>query len=309
MIRYLRLILAIPLFLVAMACSTNPTVANGGDPELEATSACSTAATIRQHSEGEGSPIPGESVSSCFPSIVKAGLIVGAEGGKGVMFGPGRQGPWVLQGARRFIRAASGRTNAFREAMFFMTDSAITALTSGTGLSVGMGPSVVVVDAGVARSMTTTTLKSDVYAFIFGQQGLMAGLGFKGRGLLSLISEVREISLAQSEPLFLLRDSPRCARRAHDRETCLAERGDRSRVVQTLTASKQVHHRTLRASSHATNAASLNWFGAMGADIRGRGAAAHHLSGQRAERAEAKHRHRWNASCGRSKRQGLIRSR
>jgi lipid-binding SYLF domain-containing protein len=62
-----------------------------------------------------------------------------------------------------------------------MTDSAITTLTSGTGLSVGVGPSVVVVDAGMAKSMITTTLKSDVYSFIFGQAGLMAGLGMQGQ--------------------------------------------------------------------------------------------------------------------------------
>jgi lipid-binding SYLF domain-containing protein len=65
--------------------------------------------------------------------------------------------------------------------MFLITDSAITSLTSGAGLSVGMGPSVVVVDAGMARSMTTTTLQSDVYAFIFGQEGLMAGMGLQGQ--------------------------------------------------------------------------------------------------------------------------------
>jgi lipid-binding SYLF domain-containing protein len=62
-----------------------------------------------------------------------------------------------------------------------MTDAAISSVSSGTGLSVGMGPSVVVVDAGVARSMTTETLKSDVYAMIFGQEGLMAGLGVQGQ--------------------------------------------------------------------------------------------------------------------------------
>jgi lipid-binding SYLF domain-containing protein len=48
-------------------------------------------------------------------------------------------------------------------------------------MSVGAGPSVVLVDAGMARSMTTTTMKSDVYAFIFGQEGLMAGLGVQGQ--------------------------------------------------------------------------------------------------------------------------------
>jgi lipid-binding SYLF domain-containing protein len=29
--------------------------------------------------------------------------------------------------------------------------------------------------------LTTATLKSDVYAFLFGQQGLMAGIGLQGQ--------------------------------------------------------------------------------------------------------------------------------
>jgi len=36
------------------------------------------------------------------------------------------------------------------------------------------------VDEGVAKTLTTTTLKSDVYAFTFDQQGLMAGIGLQG---------------------------------------------------------------------------------------------------------------------------------
>jgi lipid-binding SYLF domain-containing protein len=45
---------------------------------------------------------------------------------------------------------------------------------------VGVGPSVVVMDEGMARGASTTTLTSDVYAFIFSQKGLMAGLGIQG---------------------------------------------------------------------------------------------------------------------------------
>jgi lipid-binding SYLF domain-containing protein len=44
----------------------------------------------------------------------------------------------------------------------------------------GVGPSIVVVDQGKAKSLTTTTLRDDVYAFIFDQKGLMAGLGLQG---------------------------------------------------------------------------------------------------------------------------------
>jgi lipid-binding SYLF domain-containing protein len=36
------------------------------------------------------------------------------------------------------------------------------------------------VDEGMAKTTTTTTLKSDIYAFVFGQKGLMAGLGIQG---------------------------------------------------------------------------------------------------------------------------------
>jgi lipid-binding SYLF domain-containing protein len=49
-----------------------------------------------------------------------------------------------------------------------------------TGWSVGSGPSVVVVNRGAAANVTSTTLTHDVYAFPFGEHGLMAGLGLEG---------------------------------------------------------------------------------------------------------------------------------
>jgi len=179
MIRYLRLVLAIPLFLFAVACSTNPTVANGGDPELDAQARQALQQLFDSTPKAKDLQFQAKAVV-VFPSIVKAGLIVGAQGGKGVMFGPdGKILGYYRARALSYGMQAGAQT--FSEAMFFMTDSAMTALTSGAGLSVGMGPSVVVVDAGMAKSMTTTTLKSDVYAFIFGQSGLMAGLGVQGQ--------------------------------------------------------------------------------------------------------------------------------
>jgi lipid-binding SYLF domain-containing protein len=40
---------------------------------------------------------------------------------------------------------------------------------------------VVVVDAGVAKNLSTSSLKDDAYAFIFSQQGLMVGVSIEGR--------------------------------------------------------------------------------------------------------------------------------
>ena len=35
-------------------------------------------------------------------------------------------------------------------------------------------------DEGMAKTSTTTTMKEDIYAFVFGQKGLMAGIGIQG---------------------------------------------------------------------------------------------------------------------------------
>jgi lipid-binding SYLF domain-containing protein len=44
------------------------------------------------------------------------------------------------------------------------------------------------VDEGIARTLTSTTLKADVYAFIFDQKGLMARVGLQG----SKITKIRK---------------------------------------------------------------------------------------------------------------------
>jgi lipid-binding SYLF domain-containing protein len=64
--------------------------------------------------------------------------------------------------------------------------SARRALNSTDGFQVGVGPSVVVLDEGTARSITSATLTSGVYAFVFGQQGLMAGAGLQGTKITQL---------------------------------------------------------------------------------------------------------------------------
>ncbi|MFM0073875.1 lipid-binding SYLF domain-containing protein [Paraburkholderia sediminicola] len=180
MFKYLRLILAVPLLLIAASCSTQQTAsAPGTDPELEAKARAALQTLVDDAPRTQQLQQMAKAVL-VFPDILKAGFIVGAQGGKGVMFGPdGKVLGYYTARAVSYGLQAGGQT--FSEAMFLMTDSAVSYLNSSDGWSVGMGPSVVVVDAGMGKSMTTTTLKSDVYAFIFGQQGLMAGLGVQGQ--------------------------------------------------------------------------------------------------------------------------------
>jgi lipid-binding SYLF domain-containing protein len=179
MIRYLRLVLTIPVFLFFAACSTNPTVANGGDPQLVAEARAALQELYGTTPEAQGLQSQAKAIV-VFPSLTKAGLIIGAEGGKGVMFAPDGKVLGYYR-ARAVSYGLQAGAQTFSEALFLLSDSAITTLTSGAGLSVGSGPSVVVVDAGMAKSLTTTTMKSDVYAFLYGQQGLMAGVGLQGQ--------------------------------------------------------------------------------------------------------------------------------
>ena len=65
-------------------------------------------------------------------------------------------------------------------ALFLMNDNALTYLLNSDGWEIGTGPSIVFLDVGMARSRTTTTLRKDVFAFAFDQEGLMAGLGLQG---------------------------------------------------------------------------------------------------------------------------------
>lgn len=61
-----------------------------------------------------------------------------------------------------------------------MNQKAVRYLKKSMGWEIGTGPSVVVVDAGKAKNLSSTTLRNDAYAFIFDQEGLMASLSIEG---------------------------------------------------------------------------------------------------------------------------------
>ena len=113
-----------------------------------------------------------------FPKIIKAGFVIGGQTGDGVLFKSGKAvGYYNTSGASYGLQAGAQQ---FGYAMFFMNDRALRALTDTNGFEVGVGPSVVVVDEGMGKTLTTTTAQQDVYAFVFAQKGLMAGIGLQG---------------------------------------------------------------------------------------------------------------------------------
>ena len=119
-----------------------------------------------------------------FPKITKAGLVVGGQYGDGVLFKGGKAvGYYNTSGASYGLQAGA---QTYGYAMFLMNDKAVGALGANEGFEVGVGPSVVVIDEGTGKTLTTTTAKDDIYAFIFGQKGLMGGLGVQGNKITRL---------------------------------------------------------------------------------------------------------------------------
>jgi lipid-binding SYLF domain-containing protein len=113
-----------------------------------------------------------------FPNVFKAGFLGGVHYGEGVLFQDGQVKGYYNSVAGSFGLQAG--VQVFGYAMFLMTDKALEYLDRSSGWEIGVGPSVVAVSTGMGKSLTSTTLRDDVYAFIFNQQGLMAGAGIQG---------------------------------------------------------------------------------------------------------------------------------
>lgn len=113
-----------------------------------------------------------------FPEIVKAGFVFGGAYGEGVLFDKGSHreyynsftGSWGLQAGAQ----------SYGYVVFLMTNKAVDYIHRSDGWEIGVGPTVVIVYEGVAKNLSTSTLKDDAYAFIFDQKGLMAGISIEG---------------------------------------------------------------------------------------------------------------------------------
>jgi lipid-binding SYLF domain-containing protein len=113
-----------------------------------------------------------------FPSITKAGLMVGGQYGEGVLYkGDKVAGYYNTAGASYGLQIGA---QTYGYVMFFLSEETLAYLNKSEGFEVGVGPSVVIADEGFAKSTTTTTAKDKIYAYIFDQKGAMAGLGIQG---------------------------------------------------------------------------------------------------------------------------------
>ena len=176
--RYLHLITVILVLAIAAgtAISPNPArAASAAEINRDVKSALQTLYAISSSAKTLGEKAKGILV---FPGIVKGGFMVGGQFGEGALVRGGKTAAYY-----NTISASYGLQIGIQKygyALFFMSESAMNWIDKSDGWELGTGPSIVVVDEGAAKSMSTTTLQSDVYAFFFDQKGLMGGLGLQG---------------------------------------------------------------------------------------------------------------------------------
>jgi len=173
---FVRLVLSAVAATMSIALAPAPAAAQG-HPELEASAKAALSRLKAQIPLADTLEKRAVAVL-VFPEVTKAGFMIGGEYGNGIMFRRGQfAGHYNTAGVSYGLQAGA---QTFGYAMFFMNESAVSALNAVGGFEVGVGPSVVVLDQGTAKSYTSETLTKDAYAFVFGQQGLMAGMGLEG---------------------------------------------------------------------------------------------------------------------------------
>ena len=135
------------------------------------------AAAVRQCAAGEDDRATALAVL-VFPKVTKAGLGIGGQYGEGTLLKKGTAVAYYKTTGASIGLQAGGQTYGY--AMFFMNQKSLDEFVNASRLRGRRRPEHRVVDEGMGKSTTTTTLKGDIYAFVFGQKGLMAGLGIQG---------------------------------------------------------------------------------------------------------------------------------
>lgn len=113
-----------------------------------------------------------------FPEVVKIGFMFAGGFGEGVLIKDGKvTGHYNTTSGSYGFQAGAHR---YGYAVFLMTDDAVKYLDRSKGWEIGAGPSITLIDQGRAKKITSTTMNTDAVAVVFGQRGLMAGVGIEG---------------------------------------------------------------------------------------------------------------------------------
>jgi len=113
-----------------------------------------------------------------FPSITKAGFVLGGEYGEGALRVKGKTVDYysTVAASVGFQIGAQAKTLI----LVFMEDTALKSFRKSEGWEVGVDGSVALISVGTGGSIDTTNIKDPIVAFVFDQKGLMVNLTLEG---------------------------------------------------------------------------------------------------------------------------------
>jgi lipid-binding SYLF domain-containing protein len=113
-----------------------------------------------------------------FPTILKAGLVLGGEFGQGALLVDQKTVAYY-----EILSASFGLQAGVQEksvALLFMTADALSKFRQSKGWKAGVDGSVAIATLGAGGAIDTETLKKPIIGFVFSNKGLMANLTLEG---------------------------------------------------------------------------------------------------------------------------------
>ncbi|MGB6411352.1 MAG: YSC84-related protein [Candidatus Deferrimicrobiaceae bacterium] len=113
-----------------------------------------------------------------FPSVYKAGLVVGGEYGEGALRIGGKTVDYYNTVAGSFGLQIGAQSKTI--IIVFIQQEALDKFRKSEGWKAGVDGSVALISVGVGGALDTENIKDPIVGFAFGQKGLMANLTFEG---------------------------------------------------------------------------------------------------------------------------------
>lgn len=113
-----------------------------------------------------------------FPSVIKAGLVVGGEYGEGALRIGAKTVDYYATAAGSFGLQLGAQAKTV--ILVFLDKEALTKFRNSDGWEVGVDGSVALVELGAGGSIDTTNIEDPIVGFVFGNKGLMFNLTLEG---------------------------------------------------------------------------------------------------------------------------------
>ena len=113
-----------------------------------------------------------------FPSVYKAGLVVGGEYGEGALRIGGKTVDYYNTVAGSFGLQIGAQAKTI--IIVFIQEEALANFRKSEGWKAGVDGSVALITVGAGGSLDTENIKDPIVGFVFGQKGLMANLTLEG---------------------------------------------------------------------------------------------------------------------------------